>query len=119
MVFSIDTVTLWYWAKTDTGLLRHKPEKVLTTWLWVHHIYIIHSQGDSTNCSNIIDTHFKDFKKLAVKNKVLLLLAATSCVSIYLNTFKKVQILWTEWLFEVNKRSVMLVYIIKRSVKGG
>ena len=89
MVFSIDTVTLWYWAKTDTGLLRHKPEKVLTTWLWVHHIYIIHSQGDSTNCSNIIDTHFKDFKKIAVKNKVLLLLAATSCVSIYLNTFKR------------------------------
>ena len=56
-MFSIDTVTLWCWANTETGPLRVRDPQVQgpVIWLWVHHTYIIPSQGDSINYSNTID----------------------------------------------------------------
>ena len=83
MVFSIDTVTLWCWAKTEMAMVATNmaaiagavAERVtLILWLWVHPTCIIHSQGDNINYSNTIDD---------IKKKLNVSLS---------HTFKKVQV---------------------------
>ena len=66
MVFNIDIVIHWFWAKTEMAMVTNiglliramagLTEKItLILWLWVHLTCIIHSQGDNINYSNTID----------------------------------------------------------------
>ena len=85
MVFNIDIVIHWFWAKTEMAMVTNiglliramagLTEKItLILWLWVHLTCIIHSQGDNINYSNIIDDIYKKIKCL---------------MSLYLILFKK------------------------------